>query len=93
MLLIQSILKQQGCLFGQSYSTDKMAGYTWLETTTGAPALSDSLAYFDCQVDHYSDAGDHKLVICRVLDAAILNEGQPMLYSDTGDMDGSSKLL
>ena len=79
--------------FGQSYSTDKMSGYTWLETTTGAPALSDSLAYFDCQVDHYSDAGDHKLVICRVLDAAILNEGQPMLYSDTGDMDGSSKLL
>ena len=69
-----------------------MLGYSWLETETQAPALADSLAYFDCRVDHYSDAGDHKLVICRVVGAAILNEGSPMLYNNTENMDKSSTL-
>ncbi len=78
--------------FGRSNIEDKMAGYSWLKTETQAPALADSLAYFDCRVDHYSDAGDHKLVICEVIDAAILNAGEPMLYNDTDNMDKSSAL-
>jgi len=78
--------------FGKSNIKDKMAGYEWKETKSKAPALADSLAYFDCHVDHFSDAGDHKLVICKVIDAAILNAGSPMLYGDTGDMDNSSEL-
>jgi len=77
--------------FGHS-TNDKMSGYQWLQTKTGAPALTNALAYFDCQVDHFSEAGDHKIVVCKVVDAAILNQGQPMLYSDTRDMDDSSKL-
>jgi flavin reductase (DIM6/NTAB) family NADH-FMN oxidoreductase RutF len=78
--------------FGQSNDKDKMDDFKWQKTKTGAPALTDSLAYFDCIVNHYSDAGDHQLVVCSVVDAAILNEGDPMLYSDTYDMDNSSKL-
>jgi flavin reductase (DIM6/NTAB) family NADH-FMN oxidoreductase RutF len=78
--------------FGKSDIKDKMAGYSWLETKSKAPALADSLAFFDCRVDHFSDAGDHKLVICKVIDATILNEGNPMLYNDTDDMDESSEL-
>ncbi len=76
--------------FGCSTIKDKMLGYSWLKTETQAPALADSLAYFDCRVEHYSEAGDHKLVICRVIDAAILKEGKPMLYNDTNNMDKSS---
>jgi flavin reductase (DIM6/NTAB) family NADH-FMN oxidoreductase RutF len=78
--------------FGRPSSKDKMAGYKWKQTETGAPALADSLAYFDCRVDHFSEAGDHKIVVCNVIGGAVLNEGQPMLYGDTGDMDGSSEL-
>lgn len=78
--------------FGKSDIKDKMAGYSWMETTTKAPALADSLAYFDCRVEHFSEAGDHKLVICKVIDAAILNDGAPMLYGNTADMDNSSQL-
>ncbi len=78
--------------FGKSTTEDKMTGYYWLETETKAPALADSLAYFDCRVDHYTDAGDHQLVICKVVNAAILNKGDPMVYSDTQDMDNSSEL-
>ncbi len=78
--------------FGRSDIKDKMSGYQWLKTKSTAPALAESLAYFDCRVDHYTDAGDHKIVVCNVIDAAIINSGTPMLYSDTGDMDGSSEL-
>lgn len=78
--------------FGRSNCKDKMAGYQWKPTETGAPALTESLAYFDCRVDHFSEAGDHKIVVCHVIDCAVLNDGQPMLYSDTQDMDGSSEL-
>lgn len=77
--------------FGRS-APDKMAGFEWLEAKTGAPILADSLAYFDCEVSHFSDAGDHKIVVCYVADAATLNRGEPLLYDQTGDMDGSSEL-
>ncbi len=77
--------------FGRS-AKDKMAGFQWRQAETGAPILSESLAYFDCRVSHYADAGDHKIAVCEVLAAATLNPGRPLLYSQTGDMDGSSKL-
>jgi flavin reductase (DIM6/NTAB) family NADH-FMN oxidoreductase RutF len=77
--------------FGRS-SKDKMAGFQWQKAKTGAPVLSESLAYFDCQVSHYTDAGDHKIAVCKVIAAARLNEGHPLLYCQTGEMDGSSEL-
>lgn len=77
--------------FGRSVP-DKMAGFDWREAVTGAPILADSLAYFDCEVSHFADAGDHKIAVCYVVDALRLKPGAPLLYSQTGDMDGSSKL-
>ncbi len=78
--------------FGRTDGRDKMAGMRWQKGKTIAPVLSDSLAYFDCRVSHYTNAGDHNIVICEMLHAAALNDGQPLLYSQTGDMDGSSQL-
>jgi len=77
--------------FGQS-AIDKMSGHQWQSAQTGAPILSGSLAYFDCKVSHYTKAGDHMVAICTVVSAAELNEGQPLLYKHTGDLDGSSQL-
>ena len=77
--------------FGQS-AIDKMASHKWQSAQTGAPILSESLAYFDCKVSHYSEAGDHMIAICTVMSAEKLNEGQPLLYKHTGDLDGSSQL-
>lgn len=78
--------------FGRSGLRDKMAGFQWQTSQTGAPILSESLAYFDCEVSHYADAGDHKIAVCRIIDAAMLNQGQPLLYVQTGDMDGSREM-
>lgn len=77
--------------FGRS-GPDKMAGFKWLRAETGAPILAAGLAYFDCRVLHYADAGDHKIAVCEVVAAAELRPGMPMLYAQTGDMDGSGEL-
>ena len=77
--------------FGGS-SSDKMTGFNWQTGLSAAPVLAESLAYFDCKVSHYTHEGDHKIVVCQVIGGAILHQGKPMLYGETGDMDGSSKL-
>lgn len=76
--------------FGRS-AADKMAGFDWRTAITGAPVLSSSLAYFDCRVSHYADAGDHRIAVCEVVAGAAFRPGQPLLYNQTGDMDGSSE--
>lgn len=78
--------------FGKSQK-DKMAGFVWQQGKTLAPFLVNSLAYFDCEVSHYVEAGDHNIAICKVLDGKILQQSdQPLLYSQTADMDGSKTL-
>ncbi len=79
--------------FGSSGLKDKMSGFAWRQALTGAPILSDALSYFDCRLRHIYDAGDHKLAVCEVLDAALLNADLPLLYIETGDMDGSEMLF
>ena len=78
--------------FGQSGIKEKMTKYRWQAGKTAAPVLSDSLAYFDCKLSHTTDAGDHKIAVCEVIAAAELNSGWPLLYSQTGNLDGSSEL-
>lgn len=78
---------------------DKMDGYTWRTEVTGAPILADALAYLECKVTHWdvngSDPdypGSHRLAICEVVDGKQLRSGTPMLYTQTGTLDGSSEL-
>ncbi|MSP28235.1 MAG: flavin reductase family protein [Methylococcales bacterium] len=78
--------------FGRSHDKDKMAGFVWQQGLSTAPILADSLAYFDCQVSHYTEAGDHKIVVCNVISGAIFHQGKPLLYNQTADMDGSTEL-
>jgi flavin reductase (DIM6/NTAB) family NADH-FMN oxidoreductase RutF len=72
---------------------DKLAGRRWRTAATGAPVLEDAIAYFDCRVSDSCRAGDHELVLGRVVDGAVLApDAVPMHYAETGDLDGSSAL-
>jgi flavin reductase (DIM6/NTAB) family NADH-FMN oxidoreductase RutF len=72
---------------------DKLAGVRWRRGRSGAPVLDDALAYFDCEVTERHPSGDHELVLGRVVDGRIIDpKAVPMLYAETGDMDGSSAL-
>jgi flavin reductase (DIM6/NTAB) family NADH-FMN oxidoreductase RutF len=72
---------------------DKLAGVSWRPAAGGAPVLDDALAYFDCRVTATLPAGDHELFLGRVVDGAVLDaSAEPMIYAETGDLDGSSAL-
>jgi flavin reductase (DIM6/NTAB) family NADH-FMN oxidoreductase RutF len=72
---------------------DKLAGIPWRPGRSGAPILEAALAYFDCELAGRMRAGDHELVLGHVIDGKILDRnGQPLTYTGTGDMDGSSSL-
>jgi flavin reductase (DIM6/NTAB) family NADH-FMN oxidoreductase RutF len=73
--------------------TDKLAGIRWRPGRTGAPILEEALGYFDCSLEGRHQAGDHELVLGRVVDGELLApDALPLAYSATGDMDGSSAL-
>jgi len=78
--------------FGTSGLVDKMSVGQWATATTGAPILEQSLAYFDCKVSHETEAGDHRIIICEVVDAKLLHEGRSMMYVETDNMDNSAEL-
>lgn len=59
----------------------RLDGIALMPTELGPPALADSLAVFECARESVQDAGDHAIVIGRVLrfwrnDAA----GMPLVY-------------
>ena len=81
--------------FGTSSSReqDKLVGVPWHPAGNGAPVLDDALAYFECELRDRLPAGDHELVVGRVVGGRVLDfDAAPMLYAETGDMDGSSAL-
>lgn len=76
-----------------SRDLDKLASLRWQPGRRGAPILEDAVAYFDCELTGDLPAGDHELVLGRVIDGGILaQDATPMMYADTGDMDGSGAL-
>ncbi len=73
---------------------DKLAGVGWEPAPrTGSPLLIEAVAYFDCELAERHRAGDHELVVGRVLDGAVRAPHQrPMTYVETGDLDQSRGL-
>lgn len=60
---------------------DKFAGVGWRPAPgTGAPLLEGGLAWLDCHIQQIHDAGDHLIVVARVLDLDVGAEGTPLLF-------------
>jgi flavin reductase (DIM6/NTAB) family NADH-FMN oxidoreductase RutF len=94
-----SVLKRGQTDFARRFGTrsgrdqDKLAGVRWEPGHSGAPYLSEALAYFDCDLTESVPAGDHELIIGRVVGGRVLDlEAVPLAYAETGDLDGSSAL-
>lgn len=51
-----------------SKGTDKFSGVDWQPGSTGAPLLNEVVAWFDCENFQQIDAGDHVILIGKVLD-------------------------
>ncbi len=63
---------------------NKFAGIGWEPApVTGAPVITGCLAWVDCRVELVHDAGDHELILGRVLDLGVA-EGSPLLFYRSG---------
>jgi flavin reductase (DIM6/NTAB) family NADH-FMN oxidoreductase RutF len=60
---------------------NKAEGLPTRESDTGATILTEALAYFDCEITAIHEAGDHLMVVGRVVDAGVLGEGEPLAMS------------
>ncbi|KXU83908.1 flavin reductase [Paraburkholderia monticola] len=87
----QDLARHFGTQSGRT--VDKLASTRWQPGMTGAPLLLDALAHFDCRVVNDFEAGDHRLVVGQVLDGATVSPaGEPLIYAQTGNLDGSASL-
>jgi flavin reductase (DIM6/NTAB) family NADH-FMN oxidoreductase RutF/DNA-binding IclR family transcriptional regulator len=64
---------------------DKFAQFTWAPSAaTGSPKLDDVVAWIDCDIEAVHDAGDHYIVIGRVLELDVANPSLPLLFFQGG---------
>lgn len=59
---------------------DRFAGVGWAPGASGAPVLDDALGYVDCRTDVLHDAGDHVIVVGRVVQLGYVTDGSPLLF-------------
>ena len=60
--------------------SDKFAGVRWSLSSSGCPRLADALAWVDCEIVDVLDAGDHSIVLGRVIDLAVGEDASPLLF-------------
>jgi 3-hydroxy-9,10-secoandrosta-1,3,5(10)-triene-9,17-dione monooxygenase reductase component len=63
-----------------SKGSDKFAGVTWRPSDTGAPLLEGVLGWVDCTVYAVHEAGDHYVVVGRVIDLGVEEAPHPLLF-------------
>ena len=63
---------------------DKYAGVGWTPAPTGSPIIDGAVAWIDCETETIHTAGDHDIVIGRVLDLDSADEGLPLLFFQGG---------
>lgn len=77
--------------YGQPSSVDKLAGQSWQPSAHDVPLIDAAIAQFECVFEDECTAGDHRVVVGRVVNGKLLRaEAVPMVYRDTGDVDGAA---
>jgi flavin reductase (DIM6/NTAB) family NADH-FMN oxidoreductase RutF len=68
--------------FGKGFGPGEPAfdGLAVERTAEGVPVLTGALAHLDCRVAGRCDAGDHELLIGRVVGGRVHADGKPMVH-------------
>ena len=66
-------------LFAQK-GADRFAQAAYRPGASGAPVLDRALAFVDCRTEAEYDAGDHVVVVGRVLELGHQTEGKPLIF-------------
>jgi Conserved protein/domain typically associated with flavoprotein oxygenases, DIM6/NTAB family len=78
-----NVLAEDGeavCRVFATKGVDRFEGVAHHRGATGAPILADALAYIDCETVAEHDAGDHVIVVGRVVELGYATEGKPLLF-------------
>lgn len=96
---VVNVLRRHQLHLAESFGTrsareaDKLSGIAWRPSPSGAPILPDIVAWLDCRLEHRYPAGDHELILAHPVAGELLLPGSPpLLYPDTGELDGSREL-
>ena len=85
---------ERAAQFGQPASAGKMKVAEWTTGRTGLSLLRGAIGWLECEVASETPAGDHRLVVGRVIDGELVDrEAEPMLYRETDAMDNSAALF
>jgi flavin reductase (DIM6/NTAB) family NADH-FMN oxidoreductase RutF len=60
-------------------NTDRFAGIAWHERPAG-PALDDAVAWIECEIESEYEAGDHAIVVARVVSIEAAADGSPLIF-------------
>lgn len=77
------VLRQEQQHLARQFSrsaVNRFEGVGWEVGPTGAPVLGDVLARFDCRIDSIVEAGDHRMLLARVL-GHFSQPGSPLLFA------------
>lgn len=70
----------------RGHAFDRLRNVSWSRGQTGAPILDDSLAWFECELTAVMPAGDHQILLGRVVNGGIQEtEDTPVAYAGTAD--------
>jgi flavin-dependent trigonelline monooxygenase, reductase component len=61
----------------------RFTGLCWTPAGTGSPILDKVLGVIDCTTTEIIDAGDHRVLIGRVIDFGV-GEGRPLIFFQGG---------
>jgi flavin reductase (DIM6/NTAB) family NADH-FMN oxidoreductase RutF len=96
---VVNVLRRDQLRLAEAFGTrsgrdqDKLAGIPWHPAPSGAPILTGALAWIDCRLHDRLRAGDHEIILARpVAGELVAPEAAPLLYHDTGEIDGSREL-
>lgn len=76
--------QQDLCRTMATPSDDKFAAVAWHRSAIGAPVLDDAVAQIHCTPEQEIEAGDHYIVLCRVLGLEVTRPVTPLLFFQGG---------
>ncbi|MGV4925077.1 flavin reductase family protein [Streptomyces sp. BHT-5-2] len=80
-----SVLRRQHAELARRFATrtaEKFAAGGFTRTARGGVVVDDALATLDCLVDGRHEAGDHLILVGKVVDHRLADDGAPAVYVD-----------
>jgi flavin reductase (DIM6/NTAB) family NADH-FMN oxidoreductase RutF len=72
--------QEEVCRLFAAKGAERFRAMGWRGAESGSPVLHDALAWIDCAIEAEHDAGDHLIVVGRVLDLGAAREGSPLVF-------------